>query len=231
MPAWKKAGGMVVSEPGYIKGMMEKDASFVLIDLRPEKESGKGHIKGAVGMPADRLKGARSTFPEDMSAPIILYTDGPAHREAFDTVRGWGYKNTSALKGGLGGWKASGGKLARGGTASTINYVKRLSRGEIGIEEFTGIIEGKHRDKLVLDVRDAEAVSRGMLPGAVNIPLDALEKRLGELPKDREIIIHCNTGIMAGMAFDTLQKSGYRARFLNAVVQVGQDGSFEVNEK
>jgi rhodanese-related sulfurtransferase len=203
----------------------------VLIDLRPGKEARKGHIKGAVGMPPGRLTGARSEFPEDRSAPIILYTGGPADREAFDTVRGWGYKNVSFMKGGLEGWKASGGKLARGEMPSTINYVKKLPRGEIGIEEFTGIIKGKPSDKLVLDVRDAGTVSRGILPGAVNIPLQALDKRLRELPKDREIIIHCNTGIMAGMAFDTLQKSGYRARFLNAVVQVGQDGSFEVNEK
>jgi ArsR family transcriptional regulator len=43
----------------------------------------------------------------------------------------------------------------------------------------------------VLDVRPADEFARGHLPGAVNIPLSELERRLAELPVDREVIAYC----------------------------------------
>jgi rhodanese-related sulfurtransferase len=54
---------------------------------------------------------------------------------------------------------------------------------------------------------------------------------LGELSRDEELIIHCNTGIMAAMALKTLKDNGYNARYLDAVVQVGSDGTIEVSSK
>ncbi|RWK77311.1 metalloregulator ArsR/SmtB family transcription factor [Mesorhizobium sp.] len=43
----------------------------------------------------------------------------------------------------------------------------------------------------VLDVRPEDEFAVGHLPGAVNIPLAELERRLGELPADREVIAYC----------------------------------------
>lgn len=231
MPAWKKARGLVVSEPDYISGMEKKQASFVLVDLRPAPEAAKGHIRGAVGIPASALAEAKSMFPEDASAPIILYSERGEDAEAFGTVRAWGFKNVSVIAGGLTGWKKAGGSLAKGAPAVEIVYVKKLPLGEISVEEFDATARTQPEDKLILDVRDADTAARGMIPGAVNIPLDDLGGRLKELPSDREILIHCNTGIMAGMAHNTLGKNGFKSRYLNAVVQVSPDGSYELNEK
>ena len=60
--------------------------------------------------------------------------------------------------------------------------------------------------------------------------MNELADRLAELPKDKEVIVHCNTGIMASMALKTLKDNGYNARYVDAVVQVSPDGSFEVNK-
>ena len=57
-----------------------------------------------------------------------------------------------------------------------------------------------------------------MFPKAVLIPLDNLEGRLAELPKDKEILVHCSTGARAEMAHSVLQKAGYKSRFLVADV-------------
>jgi ArsR family transcriptional regulator len=43
----------------------------------------------------------------------------------------------------------------------------------------------------VLDVRPEDEFAVGHLPGALNIPLAELERRLGELPPDREVIAYC----------------------------------------
>src|ERR671910_1131047 len=46
-------------------------------------------------------------------------------------------------------------------------------------------------DLVVLDVRPAAEHAAGHLPGAVSIPLGELERRLAELPADREIVAYC----------------------------------------
>jgi rhodanese-related sulfurtransferase len=230
MPAWKKAKGLLISEPAYVMGMMKKDASYVLVDLRPAEAAEKGHIKGAVTVPASKLADSRGMFPEDKSAPIILYGKG-VNVDAFKTVRGWGYKNVSVMNGGTAGWQKAKGKLFAGEMAGKIVYVKKIPKNEIGIEEFKAVVKKQPTDTVILDVRDAPAASAGMLPGAVNIPLDDLEARVAELPRDKELIIHCNTGIMAGMAQGKLEKQGYKTKILNAIVQVDADGSYEINEK
>jgi rhodanese-related sulfurtransferase len=71
---------------------------------------------------------------------------------------------------------------------------------------------------VVLDVRPPEEYSAGHLPGAVNIPIHELEKRLKELPKRREVIAYCR-GPYCLMSYDAvtlLRKKGLKARRLEA---------------
>lgn len=74
----------------------------------------------------------------------------------------------------------------------------------------------KRGDALVLDVRPPSEFSAGHIPGAVNIPLDELSRRLAGLSKRLEIVAYCR-GPYCLLAFDAvaqLRKSGYRARRL-----------------
>jgi rhodanese-related sulfurtransferase/biotin operon repressor len=71
---------------------------------------------------------------------------------------------------------------------------------------------------IVLDVRPREEFSAGHLPGAVNIPIHELEKRLKELPRRKEIIAYCR-GPYCLMSYDAvslLRKKGRKARRLQA---------------
>jgi rhodanese-related sulfurtransferase len=226
LPGWKKAKGMVVLPRNGLKKMIHDDESYVLIDLRSKEAAAAGHIKDAVSIPTDHLAAAKDKFPQDKSAPIILYNDGQASAELFALVRSWGYKNTSVLDGGAKAWD---GQFFPGEPTSEIVYVKKLKPGQIAIDEFKQIALAKLDDKIILDVRDLGV--EGHIPGDLDIPQDQLAERLADIPKDKEIIIHCNTGILARMAYNTLQGNGYQARYLDAVVQVGADGSFDISEK
>ena len=69
---------------------------------------------------------------------------------------------------------------------------------------------------MVLDVRPSEEFAAGHVPGAVNIPIDELEKRLRELPKRKEIVAYCR-GPYCLMSYDAvalLRKKGLRSRRL-----------------
>ncbi|NJN39885.1 MAG: metalloregulator ArsR/SmtB family transcription factor [Gammaproteobacteria bacterium] len=68
----------------------------------------------------------------------------------------------------------------------------------------------------VLDVRPPEEFAAGHVPGAVNIPIQQLEKRLGDLPKRKEVIAYCR-GPYCLMSYDAVQllrKKGLKARRL-----------------
>jgi ArsR family transcriptional regulator len=66
----------------------------------------------------------------------------------------------------------------------------------------------------VLDVRPPEEFAAGHLPGAVNIPLQDLKHRLGELPETQEIVAYCRGPycVLSLDAVETLRAGGYQAR-------------------
>ncbi|TKI03973.1 CoA-disulfide reductase [Martelella alba] len=68
----------------------------------------------------------------------------------------------------------------------------------------------------LLDVRTAnELKTLGAFPGALHIPVDELRSRLGELPKEKEILISCQSGLRGHVAYRLLAQQGFRARNLS----------------
>jgi rhodanese-related sulfurtransferase len=68
----------------------------------------------------------------------------------------------------------------------------------------------------VLDVRPAAEFAAGHVPGAVNIPIDELERRLSELPRRKEVVAYCR-GPFCLMSFEAVQllrRVGLKARRL-----------------
>ena len=65
----------------------------------------------------------------------------------------------------------------------------------------------------VLDVRPAEEFRAGHLPGALSIPLKELERRLADLPHDREIVAYCRGPycVLAVEAVEFLRARGFAA--------------------
>lgn len=64
-------------------------------------------------------------------------------------------------------------------------------------------------DGLLLDTRTDFEYARGHIDGAMHIPLDSLRERLSELPKDRTIYVHCQSGLRSYIACRILSQHGY----------------------
>jgi rhodanese-related sulfurtransferase len=60
-----------------------------------------------------------------------------------------------------------------------------------------------------LDVREQQEWSQGHIPNSINIPLEMLQSRLGELSHDREIILVCHLGQRSKMGMAILQQAGF----------------------
>lgn len=82
----------------------------------------------------------------------------------------------------------------------------------VGTEELLRRLEAG--DVVVLDVRPGSEYAGGHLPGAVHIPLEELADRLGELPRDREVVAYCRGQycVLAHEAVRLLTSEGLLAR-------------------
>lgn len=72
-------------------------------------------------------------------------------------------------------------------------------------------VENLPRDGSVtlLDVRTAAEVSFGKIDGFSNIPLDSLRARIGEIPKNKPVYVHCHSGLRSYIACRILAGRGY----------------------
>lgn len=123
------------------------------------------------------------------------------------------------------------------GDAEVVMLVKALGRvGERNVAEIDRVktdyfrardsLEPVSREDLVsrlheglvtvLDLRPEDEFAIGHLPGALNIPLPELERRLGELPPDREVVAYCRGPycVLSFEAVDALRARGYLVRRL-----------------
>jgi rhodanese-related sulfurtransferase len=74
----------------------------------------------------------------------------------------------------------------------------------------------KSGEVTVLDVRPEDEFASGHLPGAINIPLQELKRRLAELPKGREVVAYCRGPycVLSFEAVEVLRGKGRKARRL-----------------
>ena len=66
---------------------------------------------------------------------------------------------------------------------------------------------------VLIDVRTPAEVAEGMAPGAINIPLQEIQQRLAEFPKDKDLLIYCRSGKRSMAASNFLIENGYEKVF------------------
>lgn len=78
------------------------------------------------------------------------------------------------------------------------------------VEAQSTVPQPKAGETIIVDVRTvAEWDNDGHANCTVNIPLDQLESRMGELKKDQKVILVCRSGNRAGTAKQLLESAGF----------------------
>ena len=70
-------------------------------------------------------------------------------------------------------------------------------------------------DIQIVDVREANEVAIGKLPGSIHIPLAQILNRMSEIDPARETVVHCKMGGRSARAIDALKRSGYSGNLMN----------------
>ncbi len=105
---------------------------------------------------------------------------------------------------------ACGTSEADAGAGGAASAQAPVSVRQVSQDEALMISEGDG-SALFLDVRSTDEFASGHVPGALNISVDELKDRLGELEssRDAEIIVYCERGGRANTATDLLAEEGF----------------------
>jgi rhodanese-related sulfurtransferase len=199
-----------------VSGRAEKDALFEAIALMGKAFASPRRLElldllAQAPRTVDDLARASGQSTANTSQHLqALHAAGMVTRTREGTSVRYALAGTEAL----GVWLA-----LRDASVARLAEVERAAReylGEdveaIGREE---LIERLRRGDIILvDVRPSEEFEAGHIEGARSIPLDELNRRLAELPTDREVVAYCRGPFCAYAheAVRTLQSAGRRAR-------------------
>ena len=78
---------------------------------------------------------------------------------------------------------------------------------DVSVDEALRLWQAK--EAILIDVRTPAEYREGHIPGVANIPLVELEKRLGEIPKDKKVVLICWTGNRSAQGTRFLRSKGF----------------------
>jgi rhodanese-related sulfurtransferase len=79
----------------------------------------------------------------------------------------------------------------------------------IGIDELKQMLSNKQSSVQYVDVREPGEFRQGHVQGFRNIPLGQLKGRLGELDRDKPVVVMCHSGMRSTQAARILVKNGF----------------------
>jgi len=170
------------------------DAGAQILDVRDAAEYAKGHLAGSINI---GLGGQYATWAGtilDRDRPIVIIAEPAREQEAalrlgrigFDHVKGY-------LQGGM---------EALSGRPDLVWPTERASAPMLAEELFGA------DPPLVLDIRTPREWTTKHIDGSVNIPLNHLQERIAEIPRDRRIAVHCAGGYRSSIAASILHQYG-----------------------
>lgn len=233
-PDWIKKGNIGAVSPAYIKKLIDEKAAIVLVDSRPKaRQYDKGHIPGAISIPDSDFDKMTDKLPADKATPLYFYCGGlqcKLSSNSADKAVKLGYSNVKVVPEGYPAWEKAYGSAAPT-QAPAIEQGKEA--GTITVTSFEKIMKEAPDSLYLVDVRDPSEFATATFKGAVNIPINTLEKKIESLPADKSIVFFCGTGGRSGEAYDMskLIKPSLKVYFLDADLTFKKDGSYTLVEK
>ena len=179
-------------------------AGALAVDSRTNEQFDEAHIPGAIsasGYDTGFATKVAQVVPVNAELLVVAASDGN-ELEAAELLAAVGLRVRGFLGGGMTAWRAEDRPVERIEAIDLAELRRRLESGD---------------GPQVLDVRNDAEYAGGHVPGSIHIPFAQLQKRLGELPRDRPIATICKAGKRSGLAASILQREGF-----NGVIHVSR---------
>src|SRR5580698_7300497 len=170
------------------------DSGAQILDVRDAAEYAKGHLAGSINV---GLGGQYATWAGTVlnrAKPIVIVAEPAREQEAalrlgrigFDHVKGY-------LRGGM---------EALAGREDLVWPTERVTAPMVAQELASA------DPPLLLDIRSPREWATKHIAGSINIPLNHLQERIAEIPRDRGIAVHCAGGYRSSIAASILHQYG-----------------------
>lgn len=80
---------------------------------------------------------------------------------------------------------------------------------QLTVQQLKAWLDGADENPVVVDVREPWEVATCCFPGSTHIPMREIPLRLPELPRDKDLVVHCHHGTRGEQVAYFLQQQGY----------------------
>ena len=94
------------------------------------------------------------------------------------------------------------------GCVSTTRQPEKAQIVDVSVQQGKEMID--RGEVFILDVRTREEYDAGHIRGSALIPVQELDKRLNEIPRDKKILVYCRTGHRSVTASEILVNNGFK---------------------
>ncbi|MBA3854314.1 MAG: MBL fold metallo-hydrolase, partial [Gemmatimonas sp.] len=188
-------GGFAVPAQGARESLsVALGGNAVVLDLRPATEFAKGHIPGTINIPLNKSFNTWAGWLVKYDQPIHLIVDAADALKAVRELAMIGLDHVAAWYAPsiVGEWEKSGQALGTVRKIDVAHLAPKLAAADV----------------TVIDVRNRSEYEAGHLPGSLHIPIGYLPERLAEIPRDKPVVLQCQSGARSAIATSLLQKLG-----------------------
>lgn len=171
------------------------NAGAQVVDAREPADFAGAHLRGSVNI---SLRGNFATWAGTIlrrEAPIVLVAEPGREEEAALRLGRIGYDHVAGY--------LDGGMQALALRPDLVQRTERITAATLA-EHLAAA-----QPPWVLDVRTVKEWHEKHIDGSYNIPLHQLEARLAEVPRNRQVVVHCGSGYRSSIAASLLAQHGF----------------------
>ena len=175
--------------------LVANETRALVLDTRPSAIFAKGFIPNSINIGLDgNFAMWVGEMISDIQQEILLVTEIGKEDEALIRLSRVGYDRTIGyLNGSFEAWKKAGKQMDSINRISATELEKQLAP----------------QKTVVIDVRKQSEFDSEHLVGAINIPMNEINNRLSEFPKDKPFVLHCAGGYRSIIAASILKQRGW----------------------
>ncbi|MBK8470378.1 MAG: MBL fold metallo-hydrolase [Actinomycetales bacterium] len=167
----------------------------IVLDVRDAQEFAAGHLNNAISVPADGRMAETVGMVLSPDDRIIIMAPEGAEQETAVRLARIGYDRVLGF--------IEHPEVHLVAHQESVSHASRLTvaQAEAALTE-TGV--------QVVDIRNAGELAQGQLPGARQLPLAELGRRIDELDPTLPVLLYCAGGWRSSVAASTLRRAGFR---------------------
>ena len=170
-----------------------RDGAQVL-DAREPRDFAAAHVRGSINVGLDGSFAQWAGSVLDFERPILLVVYPGGEEEAAMRLSRVGLDDVAGFL---------------SGAMQSLEALPEMVDSTVRIAASTLAERLAAADPpLVLDVRSKDEWRAGRIEGSLNVPLQELRERMGDLPRDRPLAVHCQSAYRSSIAAGVLQRAG-----------------------